>query len=182
MSTSVFSSAAKVAVSHKVTSSVSAVAIVVAGSMIVSAQTSGTKQQVQQTSDLSVSSQTIPESSNKSDLTTTVVASVPDLTGSEQPQQKTVGQAQVDITTGDDVNTNINVNGQHIPTPDTSSSTYQTVPTTNDTGNLTLSVSAHNESGDNSKNKSTNTMRISTSSSSKSTLNSSETTKITGDQ
>ena len=181
--TSILSSNAHIIVGHKITRTVGAAAIVVAGSLIVSTHVTGTKIQTRQKTDLTVNSQIQPESTDKNSLaaSSNIGVSSSNNANEDELQPSVTGHTHVNVTTNENVTAKVSVNNHDVPMDDDGGA-HQTVPTTEDAGTVSLTVDAHSESGDSSKNKSNNTVRISSSSSTKTSNNSSGTTRIMGGQ
>ena len=181
-SVNIFSATAKLVNSHKITSSLSAATLIIASSVAATAHTSSTHQSAQVSAQSQIT-QSQPESVSKDVLKLTTDTSTNSHPDEQEPETNdhTTGMTHVNIKTGDDVVANVQVNGQSIATED-NGNTQQSIPNTDDSGSVSVSVDAHNSSGDNSTNKSNNTVRISSSSSTKTNFKSSQTIHSTGGQ
>ena len=166
------STASRVVISHKITSSVSAAAVMVAGSLLVTAHTSANKTHLQVASNESSTSQSNPEATDKNLLTV-------DVTTPSNDKHDDQGHTRIDVTPGQNTDASVSVNGDEMPT-DNNGGVHQTIPNTTNGEVLDVSVDSHTESSKNSHNNTNSTLRISSSSRTSTHDSTSQTTQING--
>lgn len=178
--TKLFSGAAKIISSHKVSSSVGAITLVAVSSITVGGHNSNTHPNTLQSARTSVNLNANIQTTDKS----SVNVSYPDDGARTHTAANDAHQAPntsgMSTSSTPSLSTTVQVNGQHVDAPKNSYTAPAATSDDKSTTPLSFDIQTHNETDDESKDRSTTTLRINSSTSSKTSVKSSESTRMSG--